>query len=455
LPPRLQVSVTAPAAWSPLQEPVPAKHSLDLAFDIARRMSDPLVIERAVASAKAATAVERPSIYWRPYSIAQGDAGVALMFGVFDDCFPDQGWDRVAHQWIERASTGTAAEVRPLGGLFEGISGLAFTAAYLSRGGRRYRKLVGHLHDWVVAEAHAAGAEVDRTLQDGAGPFLAWDVIAGVTGIGTYLLSRGDHGALQPIAERLIALTRRSEGLPLWRTPPEAQSESMREVYPDGHLNCGLAHGIPGPLALLSLALLNGFDAPGLEEAIDRIATWLSDHRVHDDWGINWPSAIPLARREGGLVEVSCSGLQGTHAGWCYGSPGIARALWLAGKARANEAFSALALEAIRAVMRRPKPARQLASPALCHGVAGLMCIALRFRQEGVDDQFDGFARGLLGELEEMYEPETVLGFRTVGSNGSRIDQAGFLDGAPGIAMALLAASTDHAPAWDRLFLLS
>ncbi len=134
-------------------------------------MADPLVIERAVASAKAATAAERPSIYWRPYSIAQGDAGVALMFGVFDTCFPDQGWDRVAHQWIERASTGTAADDRPLGGLFEGISGLAFAAAYLSRDGRRYRKLVGRLHDCVVVEAQAVCAELDRTLRDGAGPF--------------------------------------------------------------------------------------------------------------------------------------------------------------------------------------------------------------------------------------------------------------------------------------------
>ena len=38
---------------------------------------------------------------------------------------------------------------------------------------------------------------------------------------------------------------------------------------------------------------------------------------------------------------------------------------------------------------------------------------------------------------------------------GGRIDQAGLLDGAPGIAMALLAAATPQPPNWDRLFLLS
>ncbi len=124
-------------SWSPLQEPAGVERCLDLAFDIAHRMSDPLLIERAVASAKAATAMEKPYIHWRPCSIAQGDAGVALMFGVFDICFPDQGWDRAAHRWIERASRGAEAEDRLPVGLFEGISGLAFTAAYLSRDGRR------------------------------------------------------------------------------------------------------------------------------------------------------------------------------------------------------------------------------------------------------------------------------------------------------------------------------
>ena len=87
--------------------------------------------------------------------------------------------------------------------------------------------------------------------------------------------------------------------------------------------------------------------------------------------------------------------------------------------------------------------------------VAGLLCIPLRFRQETADDDFSSFGRALLAELEGMYEPESLLGFRTSGPTGGRIDQAGLLDGAPGIAMALLAASTDHPPTWDRLFLLS
>ena len=442
------------AGWVPLCDAAGVERSLDLAFSIARRMSDPSVVERAVASAQAATA-EQAYIYWQPYSIAQGDAGVALMFGVFDACFPDQGWDQAAHRWIERASRGAEAAVGLPAGLFEGLSGLAFAAAYLSRGGRRYRKLVDHLHDCVIEKAKVAIVELDRWVRNGGAPFTAWDAIAGITGIGAYFLSRGDHASLSPIANRLIALTEQSAVVPSWRTPPEFSGDWMRSTCPDGHLNCGLAHGIPGPLALLSLAQLHGFEATGLNEAIDRIAIWLSDHCIQDTWGVNWPSVVPLARYKGDLVEDNCGELAGTHAGWCYGSPGVARALWLAGNARASEAYKSLALDAMRAVKLRPQHARQLTSPALCHGVAGLLCITRRFEQETGDESFGNFGRTMLADLEKMYEPETLLGFRTSGPDGCRIDQAGLLDGAPGVALALLAASTHHPPTWDRLFLLS
>ena len=40
-------------------------------------------------------------------------------------------------------------------------------------------------------------------------------------------------------------------------------------------------------------------------------------------------------------------------------------------------------------------------------------------------------------------------------AGGGRIDQPGLLDGAPGVALALLAAATPVEPTWDRLFLLA
>jgi hypothetical protein len=451
---KISLSAEPTTRWQPLYKPLRARRVLTLALDIARRLADPGVIEQAVISARAGT-TEPASIYWHPYGVAQGDAGLALMYGCFDACFPDQGWDSVAHQWIERASRGAEAAERLPGGLFEGLSGLAFTVDFLSRDGRRYRNLLEHLHDCVVQDVRTQCEALDDGLATGTVSFSAWDAIAGLTGMGAYLLRRRDHVNVVPIIDRLVALSHDSQGLPHWHTSPALSSAWMLDAYPEGHLNCGLAHGIPGPLALLSLAALEGVAVPGLEEAIDRIAGWLSRHCVNDAWGVNWPSAVPLVRQADRLSAGTCEGLAGTHAGWCYGSPGVARALWLAGRARGNAAHNALALDAMRAVMHRPHAARGLSSPALCHGLAGLLCITLRFRQEAPDAGFTNFGRTVLRQIEEMHEPETLLGYRTTEPGGGRIDQAGLLDGAPGIAMALLAAATTQPPTWDRLFLLS
>lgn len=442
------------ANWQALYKPPRNRRALALAVDIAERLTEASTVERALASAKSNT-TEPSSISWNPYSVAQGDAGVALMFGCFDACFPDEAWDQRAHYWIDRAARGAEAAANLPCGLFDGLSGLAFTVGFLSRGGRRYQKLHAHLHEWVVRDALARCASFDRMLADNELPFLSWDLIAGLTGIAAYFLARRDAEALQTVLERLVALTHQSDTLPGWRTPAAFSGSWMSRTFPEGHLNCGLAHGIPGPLALLSLALRDGHVVAGQQQAIDRIAQWLSRNYLMDPWGVNWPSAVPLERQNDQLAAGTTDGLAPTHAAWCYGSPGIARALWLAGGATKNAAYSSLGLEAMRAVLRRTDKARALTSPAFCHGLAGLLGITLRFRNDVNDPEFTAFGRTLMQQLEKMHEPETLLGYRTTEQGGKRIDQPGLLDGAPGIAMVLLAACTDRPPDWDRLFLLS
>ncbi len=50
---------------------------------------------------------------------------------------------------------------------------------------------------------------------------------------------------------------------------------------------------------------------------------------------------------------------------------------------------------------------------------------------------------------------ESLLGFRHLETRDNHMDQPGLLEGAPGVALALLASATSAEPTWDRLFLLS
>jgi len=114
-----------------------------------------------------------------------------------------------------------------------------------------------------------------------------------------------------------------------------------------------------------------------------------------------------------------------------------------------------IALEALKAVLRRPVSKRHIDSPNLCHGIAGLLLICLRFAHESQDTFLIEQIPLLVEQILAQFDSQSPFGFRDLEAEGIQVDQPDFLTGAPGTALALLAASSDIAPSWDRLLLLS
>jgi hypothetical protein len=285
-----------------------------------------------------------------------------------------------------------------------------------------------------------------------------FDVISGCAGVGAYLLSRcGDPSAaatLKSVLCAIVALAGDAGPRPRWWTPAHLLfDEETAALYPHGNLNCGLAHGIPGPLALLALSYSHGIYVPSIEEAAEQLAVWLINNRADDEWGVNWPYSVPLTPE--GLPDWSAKAYGPSRTAWCYGAPGVARALWLAGVAFGRSAWRELALEAMQAVYRRPATARFIDSPTFCHGVAGLLQVTLRFADNTRLPMFTEAAAELTEWLLSAFEPDCLLGYRNWEPGGTRVDHPGLLDGAPGVLLALLAASSAVEPTWDRMFLLS
>jgi len=283
-------------------------------------------------------------------------------------------------------------------------------------------------------------------------------VISGCAGAGAYLLSRRDDpgaaAALEAVLRAIVALAGGAGPRPRWWTPAHLLfDEETAAMYPHGNLNCGLAHGIPGPLALLALAFARGIRVPGIEEAAERLAVWLVTNRADDAWGVNWPYSVPLTRE--GLPDRGAKAYGPSRTAWCYGAPGVARTLWLAGVAFDRPAWRELALEAMQAVYRRPVAARYIDSPTFCHGVAGLLQITFRFAHDTRLPMFTEAAAELTEWLLSAFEPNSVLGYRNWEPGGTRVDHPGLLDGTPGVLLTLLAASSAVEPTWDRMFLLS
>lgn len=437
--------------------------AMQVACEVVARLRDCDRVNEAARASIGQTSYPR-SVHWRPASMAQGYAGLALMCSYLDTCFPNDGWDVTGHHCLELASHDDLGRLSP--SLYSGLSGLAFAAWHLSRGETRYRKLLGTLDRALVP----AAADLARRLADTrGGPVHEFDIVSGAAGVGAYLLCRRDNiaamDALRTLLNSLVQLSGTKARLPRWYTPAESLDETMLPLSPWGNLNCGLAHGIPGPLALLALAQLSGVVVDASVDAIHTIANWLISNRADDEWGVNWPTIVPLAKLEEeraagdghGLATPtpSLSGRRPSRTAWCYGSPGVARALWLAGRAVDKQEYCEIALDAAAAVYRRPLRARQIDSPTFCHGVAGLLQITLRFANETQNEPFGKAAATLCDQLIELYDPATRLGYYSLEPAGNRVDQPGLLDGAAGVPLVLLAACVPCEPSWDRFFLLS
>lgn len=442
-----------PIKWKAVIPESLRQSALEVAHDVAERLRDP---ERTVEIARLGSEQSgldfRRQTQWTPPSVVYGHAALALLFGQLDRCFPGQEWDRVAHTYLVPAARSLEAGLALGPGLFGGLAGLCFATHYLSHNGARYQRLLGTL-DELLFQQTVEVAPLPDPFPGGA-TFNDYDVISGPAGIGAYLLSRlevpGTALALNAVIDRLIFLSEwRDDGYLRLFLPPEWQpTERHLEQYPQGATDCGLAHGVPGPMAFLSLAHLHGVERPGLGEAIRRLADWVVAQRYEDDWGINWPYAVPPNTAEPPPGAT-------TRAAWCYGSPGVARALWLAGCGLQDSDLQDLAVEAMRAVRRRPIEVRRIDAPILCHGVAGLLQIVLRFANDIDQHFFVEMAAELTQQLLDLFEPDSLSGFRDIEPDGRKVDNPGLLEGAAGAALTLLAAATDVEPAWDRMFLLS
>ncbi|MFI9380018.1 lanthionine synthetase C family protein [Kutzneria sp. NPDC052558] len=418
---------TAVGQWRSALSQGVAERAVRVATEIAERMRNP------------------PEPGATDHEVIETAVGIALLHGELDRHRPGAGWDRAAHAHLARAATAAERSGPGSSGLCGGVGGVAFAAWSLSRGGERYRRLMTELDRGVIAGV-TTRAELLSESPSGPPAHLI-DVINGLAGSGGYLVRRKEK-ALSKVLEALVALSGEENGLPRWHIPQRSlvAGAALPGRYPDGYLDCGLAHGIAGPMALLALARRAGVEVEGQREAIGRMAGWLAGQRVFDDWGVNWPAAVELGGNRG----------EPAHAAWCYGSPGVARALWLAGEALEDGALQELAVSAMKAVHTRPAEARRVdRTPGLCHGIGGLLTITLRFAHDTGDPAFAEAAVPLTEQLVAMYEPDRPYGYYALNSEGAKVDQPGLLDGAAGVALALLTAGTGAEPTWDGMLLLS
>lgn len=368
-----------------------------------------------------------------------------------------QEWERRGHGLLLGGAQAIESSTANSVGLFGGMAGLGFAAHCLSHSGSRYRSLLLGIDAYFAQHLPAICSHL--ISQAGGLSEADFDLVSGITGIGVYLLSRVRHNrdlvrTLSMLLETLVEILGVDAlNLPRWRTPKSLAIDSaMNRYFSEGHLNVGMAHGLPGPIALLALALQEGCTVRGHKACLRTSVDWLMSQQLTDEWGINWPAALPYSAASSPNTSVT---IRPTRAAWCYGSLGIARALWIAANTLSDEHVRSTSLETIRAVLRRPDYARNIPSSTFCHGLAGLTYIVRRFAADTQEPELIEASATLVKDLQARFDHSSPFGYRDISHTGDTIDDPGLLEGAGGVLLTLASAVVEEEPLWDRVFLIA
>ncbi|WP_242891073.1 lanthionine synthetase C family protein [Actinomadura litoris] len=379
---------------------------------------------------------------WLAQTLHKGAAGTALLH--IERAWRGRGSWRQAHIWISHAVSGEVSAARTAG-LYLGAPAIAFMLDTAAGSQGRYQNGLADLDRHVAALAHHRVDSATARAERGELPkFHEYDVFFGLTGIGSLLLQRDPaSSAMERVLTYLVALTHPIPGpddrsVPGWwvgHDPHRRESPRFRA----GHGNFGFAHGITGPLALLSHAARRGVLVDGHAEAVHHILAWLDEWRQDSAKGPWWPEWITLPE----LRAHQSDQLRPHRPSWCYGTPGIARAGQLAALATANPYLQCAYERALLCCLHDPVQQAKITDPGICHGLAGLYQTTWRATQDAVDPTLAACLPALADRLAQHALPDATRG-------------SGFLEGNAGTALALTTAASDATPTsgWDRCLLI-
>ncbi len=365
-----------------------------------------------------------------------GEGGFAVLYQYADRVFPGEGFgdryeERVAGM-IEMFSASSA--VPPA--LFGGFTGTAWVLEHTQP------------TEPDATDDDDGLSEIDEALAEAlaSGPWRGdYDLISGLVGFAVYALERGPRlrarECLRSIVDQLAALAHEQSGGVAWWTEPVDVSGYQRP----GHYNLGVAHGVPGVVAVLAqmckIPELAGRARPLLERAV------------------GWLLAQRLSPGRGADFSFGTDGRTPARSAWCYGDPGIAPTLLMAGRLAGNPTWEQVAIEIGIRAAERPSEETGVVDAGICHGAAGLAHIYNRLYQATSEPAFGEAARAWLARTLAMRSPGVGLsGYLSLipGDSGPDLQwlpDPTLLTGIAGIALVLMAAVTDIEPGWDRCLL--
>jgi len=141
---------------------------------------------------------------------------------------------------------------------------------------------------------------------------------------------------------------------------------------------------------------------------------------------------------------------------WCYGAPGISRAVQLAGFALGNAEWLDLAHRSLLPFLTTDPDSWSIDNSNLCHGWSGMMHLLAVLNESIADKRLTDLADDMAARTLAQFHPHYRFGFRATLTNAPQGDIPAFLEGAAGTALALDAYANGRTTTdWDMALLVA
>ena len=246
------------------------------------------------------------------------------------------------------------------------------------------------------------------------------DLISGVSNTLYYLLdfehSQEEKHLLTRCLEYLVGLTKDTmyHGKPIIAfhvLQPNQNPNFDQELFHEGNLNFGLAHGMLGPLIAMAKAYATGVEVAGLRDGIERTYHLYETYQLVDKENVpHWPGTMTVEEYWEGACKPerlhSCSS-------WCYGNAGVIRGLQKVATYMNWKEEELHYINAMKDLLAQETAKYNLFSPSICHGFSSLVflqtCAYASYGDLGLLTNLERNVRRLIVEYKKSNERDVNI----------------------------------------------
>lgn len=326
--------------------------------------------------------------------------------------------------------------------LNKGLTELAFSIYVFNKNTGHCTKLLKSINELIVSEVNLLIEDIGKYKEE-INVFM-YDSIYGLSGICRYLLMQKKdiyiYNCIKKIIKLFVEWTDykfyNNYFLPGWYIKPNNMIMlEKKALYPSGFIDYGIAHGMMGPLIIMSLGYKEGIIVEGQKSAINNIIKEYKNCIIYKNNLPFWQGIRSVDDYINNRNRIERDRL-----GWCYGSISILGGLRIAAKALNDAENIKWTSDNIFNFLNNNVEEYGLETPMICHGLSGILySLLLEFRANN-QEVLKIRSEEILNKLLNMYNYQEDIPYSNIEAiNGKKkiSKEWNFLMGSSGTILAM------------------